>query len=427
MVLEYFSLRKGKGPAPKEEKSDKPVLNGEEERFLHEVASSAPPPLPARSTVILDDGHVVRGKDAQVALMDGAEQVPLPTSPPELVEGDEEGEQESSTRKKRRSFASFLPSISGRASRKADGKHRAADVLHEAAEAANRTDDSKANKQDEEDLTAVLDQLNLAAVNNRVFSFSNESQELMDKFKLVLKDIVTGVPTAYDDLEKLLTNSEGQLQRMFGDMPPWLQTLVKGLPAKMAGSFGSELMAAAGEKPELNVNAAEEEAESNKLKPDGSRKNKKKRRIPSLRRMVSQQGAVASMLQSILHFLKLRFPIALAGTNVLMSVSIFLLLFVFWYLHKRGRETRLAREAAGNQASSDIEASDVEESVVLEKDGVVEAARSGVANQPSIEGTGRFSGEGDPAAQDHSSPNERLADLPSVRDLPDPKPLSMPQ
>ena len=39
------------------------------------------------------------------------------------------------------------------------------------------------------------------------------------------------------------------------------------------------------------------------------------------------------------------------------------LLFVFWYLHKRGRETRLAREAGLKEAdeSSDIEPSDVEE------------------------------------------------------------------
>ena len=39
------------------------------------------------------------------------------------------------------------------------------------------------------------------------------------------------------------------------------------------------------------------------------------------------------------------------------------LLFVFWYLHKRGRETRLAREAGlkEGEESSGIEPSDDEE------------------------------------------------------------------
>ena len=39
------------------------------------------------------------------------------------------------------------------------------------------------------------------------------------------------------------------------------------------------------------------------------------------------------------------------------------LLLVFWYLHKRGRETRLAREAGlkEGEESSDIDASDAEE------------------------------------------------------------------
>jgi len=32
------------------------------------------------------------------------------------------------------------------------------------------------------------------------------------------------------------------------------------------------------------------------------------------------------------------------GTNVLLSLALFVLLFVFWYCHKRGREVRLAKE-----------------------------------------------------------------------------------
>jgi hypothetical protein len=40
------------------------------------------PPLPERPVVILDTGEKVAGKDAQVALMDGADKIALPSSPP---------------------------------------------------------------------------------------------------------------------------------------------------------------------------------------------------------------------------------------------------------------------------------------------------------------------------------------------------------
>jgi hypothetical protein len=162
----------------------------------------------------------------------------------------------------------------------------------------------------------VLDQLNLSAVNNRVFSFSKESTKLMEEFTLILKDIVNGVPTAYDDLEKLLTRQESQLTKMFGAMPPFLQTLVKSLPAKFTATLGPEFLAATSEKPGADakmMNAA----------GSASGSKKKKSRVPSLKSLVSQQGAVASMLRSILNFLKLRFPAFMTGTNILMSLAVF--------------------------------------------------------------------------------------------------------
>jgi len=60
------------------------------------------------------------------------------------------------------------------------------------------------------------------------------------------------------------------------------------------------------------------------------------------------------------------------------------LLFVFWYCHKRGRETRLERErlAAGNEdADSDIDqtSSELDESAILEKDAELQK----VLNQPA--------------------------------------------
>ena len=85
-----------------------------------------------------------------------------------------------------------------------------------------------------------------------------------------------------------------------------------------------------------------------------------KARVPSLKDLVTKPGAVASMLKTIMNFLKTRFP-AFMGMNVLWSLALFrkpsllssahaianpcpVLLFVFWYCHKRGRETRLEKE-----------------------------------------------------------------------------------
>jgi hypothetical protein len=87
MVLEYFSLKRGENKTKQAEAIKSPVLSEEDEQFLQRITSEEnPPPLPARPVVILDNGNQVQGKDAQVALMDGAEKIPLPVSPP--VESD---------------------------------------------------------------------------------------------------------------------------------------------------------------------------------------------------------------------------------------------------------------------------------------------------------------------------------------------------
>merc|ERR1711939_346319 len=68
-------------------------------------------------------------------------------------------------------------------------------------------------------------------------------------------------------------------------------------------------------------------------------------------------GAVVSMLKAIMNALKLRWP-AFMGTNVLLSLGLFVLLFVFWYCHKRGREVRLEREAKVDSEGRIIELDD---------------------------------------------------------------------
>lgn len=135
------------------------------------------------------------------------------------------------------------------------------------------------------------------------------------RFKFVLKDLVNGVPTAYSDLESLLTNSENQMQRSFEHLPSPLQKLVKQLPSKMTQSVGPEVLAAAAEKQGLHSKYTDQAAHA-------AEKMGLKVRVPTLKDLVTKPGAVAGMLKAIMNFLKLRFP-AFLGMNVLYSLALF--------------------------------------------------------------------------------------------------------
>jgi hypothetical protein len=165
-------------------------------------------------------------------------------------------------------------------------------------------------------MTIALERLNLAAVNNRVFSISDETQELLQKFNLILKDLINGVPTAYDDLESLLTNGDKQLQRTFAHLPSFLQKLIEQLPSKMTEGFMPEMMAAAAAKAEKSgVNMENAGKAAGKAKKMGFK-------APSLKDLVGKPGAIAGMLRSIIQFLRARFP-AFMGMNVLWSLAMF--------------------------------------------------------------------------------------------------------
>lgn len=135
------------------------------------------------------------------------------------------------------------------------------------------------------------------------------------RFTLVLKDLVNGVPTAYNDLESLLTNSEHQLQRSFKNLPPFLQKLIEQLPSKMTQSIAPEMLAAAAEKQGLHSKYTDQAAKA-------AGKMGVKVKVPSLKSLVTKPGAVAGMLRAIMNFLKLRFP-AFLGMNVLYSLALF--------------------------------------------------------------------------------------------------------
>jgi hypothetical protein len=166
----------------------------------------------------------------------------------------------------------------------------------------------KETAKEEDDINRVLDELNLAAVNNRAFSISKESQKLVQEFTVILKDLVNGVPTAYDDLVKLIDNSSDTLSKNYEHLPSFLKKLVTSLPHKFTSSLAPELLAVATEAQALGGSK-------------GGLADKAKRFL-NLKDLVTKPGAVAGMLKAIMNALKLRWP-AFMGTNVLLSVGLF--------------------------------------------------------------------------------------------------------
>jgi hypothetical protein len=184
----YFSLKKGKKPVEVATKPAEPVLNEEDEAFLARITSQTegtPPPLPDRPLPqdLPVAGESSNANNAQVALMNGAQDIPLPDvpdtpdEPAKAIEGetytDKKGKGKEKNNKSRWSFLQRRSSKSATA----DDLHAAASGLN--ATSANVPANEAAKEKDE--MTQVLDQLDLAAVNNRVFSISDESKDLMRK------------------------------------------------------------------------------------------------------------------------------------------------------------------------------------------------------------------------------------------------------
>ena len=202
--MEYFSSKRArsKSPAPPVET---PILNEEDEAFLARIETEGTPPelperpppaLPTRPQNLPHVGETA-GNNAQIALMDGSQNIPLPdvpdtpegvlttAEPDEISQSDVKGKQKEGKKSK----WSFLRRDSRDAKRKnqnatATDLMSAADGLRSADAQPNEdhaVSDPEAKKEEEE-MTSVLEQLNLAAVNNRVFSVSKESQELLRKY-----------------------------------------------------------------------------------------------------------------------------------------------------------------------------------------------------------------------------------------------------
>ncbi|KAL4931148.1 uncharacterized protein BDV17DRAFT_289137 [Aspergillus undulatus] len=361
-------------PKPRHQSND-PVLTPEDEAFLRKVTAenptAAPAPAPgqdgvARTSGIERETETGVGETQQQPLPDPAE-IPIPMSPVEEF-GKELGERE----RKRSVTAAELtggadtntstaintgagagrgnagPSSAkgGRSASPAKkkkwslfwkkGEGKTSEKNPEPIPAPGSKDPNE-QKQENEDMTEILDKLNLAADNNRVFSISDETQELLRKFKLIFKDLINGVPTAYHDLEMLLTNGNRQLQDTYSSLPGPLQKLIEKLPERWTESLAPEMIAVAAER------ASKSGVNVDNIGKAAAAANKVGIQVPSLKELVGKPAAIVGMLRSIMAFLRASVLQYNTTITTYTNASTFLL-FVLWYCHKRGREVRLENE-----------------------------------------------------------------------------------
>ncbi|KAK4448089.1 Nse1 non-SMC component of SMC5-6 complex-domain-containing protein [Podospora aff. communis PSN243] len=357
IMLEYFAYKKFK--KNKGEKEEKAKGKAPEE-VAASTSNAATPSSPAPATPLLDDDDKNFLERLTATLSwddDDEEEGPKPALPPRVKtpdltwDSDSESfrreavdtavkEQEDTKPKKTNRLSQLL-----RRNKKGD-----TDLVP--AKSTSLAVPSPEVDREKDDLTKVLDDLNLSARNNRAFSLSDESTELMKKFTVILKDLVNGVPTAVNDLTALLDDPDNTLAKNYEKLPSSLKKLVTQLPEKLSSTLAPELLAVAAEAQGLSKEDAAAAAAGGAA--GGIKGAAKRLLVPkNLKEMVTKPGAIVSMLRGIMNALKVRWP-AFMGTNVIWSLALFLLLFVLWYCHKRGKEERLEREKSGLAAATGV-------------------------------------------------------------------------
>lgn len=307
-MLEYFAYKKFK----------KHKAGKEEQGQVHKGKEAEGPPTPVLTE---DDERFLRRLTAAPADQDGDDDEQRPALPPRVRTPDltwdsdsesfrklKQGEGSKSEGKNTSKKASRLSLFLRRDKKSPEGADLDPTRLSVSAPEIDHERD---------DLTRVLDDLNLSAMNNKAFSLSDESTELMKNFTNVLKDLVNGVPTAANDLKALLDDKDGTLAKTYEKLPKSMKKLVTQLPDKLTSTMGPELFAAAA----AGAKGLEQEERSS---GGGGLKGAAKRLLvpKNLTDMVTKPGAVVGMLKAILNALKLRWP-AFIGTNVVWSVAIF--------------------------------------------------------------------------------------------------------
>ncbi|KAH7327996.1 hypothetical protein B0I35DRAFT_472754 [Stachybotrys elegans] len=268
---------------------------------------------------------------------DDEERPPLPPRTPSVSEPDWLSESDSTLSAKGKGKAVERPKADKKAGRlsflfnryggSSNNNKKAEEGLRPAADVPEGEGEREAR-----DLGRVLDRLSLSAQNNKVVAASGDTSEALQRFTQVFKDLVNGVPTAYDDLVGLFQDRDTAMAKGFDKLPKSLQKLVTQLPEKLTASLGPEIMAAAAKSQGIDAAGA------------GVKGTLEKMILPqNIIELVTKPGALVAMLRAIVETLKARWP-AFIGMNVIWSVALTLLMLMLWYCYKRGREVRLERE-----------------------------------------------------------------------------------
>lgn len=295
--------------------ADKAVLKPEDERFLEELLAQdtdgSPPPLPPRIYTYDVDWH--SGDESSIAESkkttddekeDAAKKGDESAKPAEKADKAKDKEKEKDKAEKKPNRLSVLftrtKKLAGMESPKSN------DSLKPDTEDVSPKEAERETK----DLHRVLDRLSLSAQNNTVVSESKDSSDLLQRFTQVFKDLVNGVPTAYDDLTKLIEDRDGSINKLFEKLPKSLKRLVTQLPDKLTTTLAPELLAAAAESQGIKV-------------VEGGMKGTAKRMLmgQNLADLVKKPGVIVSMLKAIVEVLKSRWP-AFIGMNVIWSVAL---------------------------------------------------------------------------------------------------------
>ncbi|KAH7339806.1 hypothetical protein B0J17DRAFT_716803 [Rhizoctonia solani] len=225
---------------------------------------------------------------------------------------------------------------------------------------------------EQRDLAAVLDSLDMQAGQQGIAFTSPDTRAILQRFTQIIKDITTGVPTAYNDLIEFLESSSTQLSKEWNTLPASFQKLIRSLPlgippdvfAAMAGAAavpatGNQSETGSAPKPPPGLGSKFNPMSMfTKTNPKTGAKSHTLPRPGQVKDLLGTGGGIATILRSIVTFLKTRFPM-LAGTNALMSMGISILMLLLWYCYKRGKEVRLQKEAE----AAKLEASDTPELV----------------------------------------------------------------
>lgn len=266
----------------------KPILKHEDERFIEDLLSTTDdepaPPLPSRDHLSVPEWHA-----------------DWSSSDEETTKKDKgKGKAKDVAPAKEEKKANRLSLLFSRNKKPTEELKPDEDVVT-----------PKEAEREKNDLGRVLDRLNLSAKNNKVVSLGSDSSELLGKFTQVFKDLANGVPTAYDDLTKLIEDRDGTIAKGFDKLPSSLQKLVTQLPDKITGSLGPEILATAAKSQGLKAAGGEgfKDTAKNILMPH------------NLAELVTKPGAIAGMLRAIVEALKARWP-AFLGMNVIWSVAL---------------------------------------------------------------------------------------------------------